>query len=251
MLLIPFVYTLGSYLRRPNKREWIQFAFQFNNKVGLEIGGPSSFFKPGNVLPIYVFAKQVDVANFSSETVWEGTITEGYNYNYYKNKTGFQFISEATNLSKIKNNNYDFLLSCHSLEHIANPIKALFEWKRILKPKGKLVIVLPFKATTFDNARPFTRFDHLIADYKNNVDETDTTHFEEIINLHDGSKELDYKGQDELSERLAKNEKIRCAHHHVFDEKTVVEMLNYVGFKVIKQETLHQFNLVTLAELTE
>jgi len=250
MLLVPLIHTLGSYLRRPKKREWIRFAHKFRNNVGLEIGGPSSFFKPGNILPIYVFANQIDVVNFSSETVWEGAISEGYNYHYFNNKVGYQYISEATNLSKIKNQQYDFLLSCHSLEHIANPLKALFEWKRVLKTKGKLVLILPYKTTTFDNKRPFTEFNHILEDFKNDVDETDETHFDEIIKLHDGSKEKDFNGLEDLKERLSKNVTLRCAHHHVFNEQSVAQMLKYVGFSVLKQETLHQFNLVTIAELT-
>jgi len=37
----------------------------------------------------------------------------------------------------------DILISKHSLEHLLDPAKALKEWLRILKPGGKMIIVLP------------------------------------------------------------------------------------------------------------
>ena len=37
----------------------------------------------------------------------------------------------------------DAIISRHSLEHVLDPINALREWRRVLKPAGRIVIVLP------------------------------------------------------------------------------------------------------------
>ena len=46
----------------------------FYNKTGLEIGGPSSFFK--EYMPIYDKVKNLDGVNFATSTVWTGAIDE-------------------------------------------------------------------------------------------------------------------------------------------------------------------------------
>ncbi len=106
--------------------------FKENNQISkffydlncLEIGGPSDLFF--TKLYIYQKLKSLSVANFSDETTWEGNIKEGLNCRYYKNKMAYQYILDTTNLYKIKDGTFDAILSSHSLEHVANPIKALF-----------------------------------------------------------------------------------------------------------------------------
>ena len=191
----------------------------------------------------------MDGVNFSSETVWEGKIKKGLNYDYFKNKVGFQYITEATDLKEIDNEKYDFILSCHSLEHVANPLLALYEWKRILKPNGDFILILPFKENTFDKNRPYTTFNHLLDDYKNMINETDNTHFEEIITLHESSKHIGFTSEEAFRDLIYNNMTNRCAHHHVFSTEVVKEMLNYVGFKIIEQEILPPFHLATYAQL--
>lgn len=43
----------------------------------------------------------------------------------------------------VQNNMYDFIVARHILEHLNNPIKAIKEWQRILKPHGKMVVIMP------------------------------------------------------------------------------------------------------------
>ena len=104
-----------------------------NNKVGVEIDGPSS---TGNV--IYKNANTIDNVIFSNNTVWSNHTNE---YNYYENKKGKVIINDAVNINMVKNNIYDFVFSSHSLEHIANPLKAISEWLRITKKDGYIIII--------------------------------------------------------------------------------------------------------------
>ena len=43
----------------------------------------------------------------------------------------------------LKNQTVDGILAKHLLEHVIDPIKALTEWKRVLKENGKLVVICP------------------------------------------------------------------------------------------------------------
>lgn len=38
---------------------------------------------------------------------------------------------------------YDFALASHVMEHLANPIKGILEWSRILKPGAVLLVFMP------------------------------------------------------------------------------------------------------------
>jgi ubiquinone/menaquinone biosynthesis C-methylase UbiE len=234
--------TIGSAIRRKEKRELIRLSCNFRSQKGLEIGGPSSSFSLYGHFPVYLFAKQIDGVNYSNKTVWEGTIKEGNTYKYH-NKTGHQYIKEAADLSGIASNSFDFVLSCHSLEHVANPLKALKEWRRVLKENGHLILVLPNRDFSYDIKRPYTSMQHLITDFEKNVTEEDTTHFEEVIATIDDNDPI----RESAIKLIRNNYEQRCVHHHVFDFKLITEMLEWVGFTVKKQSTA-KVHLFTLAQ---
>jgi len=65
----------------PKRSSCFQFCEEFlSGKSGLEIGGPSSIFKPIGVLPIYPIVGRLDNCNFASMTTWEGEIKEGLTF---------------------------------------------------------------------------------------------------------------------------------------------------------------------------
>lgn len=246
--MLAYLITLISFIIKHEKRKLIILSYKLKSKIGLEIGGPSSLFGLKGYFPVYLFAKRIDSVNFSTETIWEGKIAEGKNFNYYKSKKGYQYIQEASELKNIPLDSYDFLLSSHSLEHIANPIKALKKWHTLLKSNGELVLILPDKKNTFDIKRPYTSMEHLINDYKQNVDEHDTTHFEEIL-LHHSSAKNEKRISKEMTKELLQNNYInRRAHHHVFNFETIREMLVYCGFDTIYQQEASPFHLITIAK---
>jgi SAM-dependent methyltransferase len=205
------------------------------NKYGIEVGGPSALFK--TVMPIYQFVGGLDGINFSTDTVWEGRIKPGENFNYGDNKSGRQFISEATDLREIATARYDFLLSSNCLEHVANPIKALTEWRRVIKPGGGLILVLPKRESNFDHQRPVTKFEHLLDDFTQDVEEDDLTHLDEILALHDLSMDPAAGDLEHFRQRSLKNFENRTLHHHVFDVPLIEGMLNHVGFETVDMTT--------------
>ena len=160
-------------------------------KNGIEIGGPSSIFGP-----IYDRCLSCDDVNFSSNTVW-WMEDDTNNYYFEDKKIGKVYIADATDMSCIENDKYDFLLSSNNLEHIANPIKALKEFVRVVNINGKVIVAVPDKEQTFDHNREYTSFEHMLNDYTNNIEENDLSHLKEIINEHDYSMDPQCGGNDD------------------------------------------------------
>ena len=233
-----------------NSKIFRKYKSLFENKSALEIGGPSPAFRNNNIFPIYEILDSVDGCNFSANTVWEGQIISGLgNYKYADSLTDMQYINEGSDLSTIPNEHFDVVLSCHSLEHIANPLKALREWMRVLKPKGHILLILPHPFFTFDHKRPITKFEHLLKDYQNEIDETNLDCLEEVLTFHDMKR--DPMGPDtwiELKERSLKNYENRCLHHHVFNVELIKEMFTFVGINFIESEFVSSCNLVTIGQ---
>jgi SAM-dependent methyltransferase/glycosyltransferase involved in cell wall biosynthesis len=59
----------------------------------------------------------------------------------------------------------DFVVSSHVLEHFPNPIKALLEWDRLIRPGGIIFMIVPHKERTFDKRQARTSLRHLIEDF--------------------------------------------------------------------------------------
>ena len=71
----------------------------------------------------------------------------------------------AYDLSFLKDESRDFIISSHLLEHLINPLKALKEWKRILKPAGVVFSIVPDKRYVpipVDNLAPETTLEELL-----------------------------------------------------------------------------------------
>jgi len=205
----------------------------FKNKAGLEIGGPSEIFNRRKYIPVYPLIQRLDGVNFSTNTIWENTITKGFTYKYNNKTPGYQYIEEGADLSVIKDDTYDFILSSHSLEHMANPLKAMKEWLRVLKKGGVILAILPDKRYTFDHKRPTTTLGHLKDDYKNDTQEDDLTHVDEILALHDLELDPGVTNRDEFPARCANNISNRCLHHHVFDIDLLRDVFAYLDLKVV------------------
>jgi len=65
--------------------------------------------------------------------------------NYVKNDV---ILTNADYLP-FKNDSFNFVVMSEVIEHLANPTKVLIEIKRVLKPKGRLLVQTPNKVLTF------------------------------------------------------------------------------------------------------
>jgi SAM-dependent methyltransferase len=215
---------------------------------GFEIGGPSQIFGADGLLPVYPLVASLDNANFASQTIWEGTIEAGFTFRFDPGKpAGRAFIAEATDLGEIAEGAYDLVLSSHTLEHVADPLRALREWMRILRPGGMLVLILPRRELTFDHRRPVTTLEHLIEDERAIRGEDDLTHLPEILELHDLERDPGAGTRVEFEARSRNVLTYRAIHHHIFDADLVRRALNHVGFEVAGVEHRPPFHLIGVA----
>jgi SAM-dependent methyltransferase len=222
---------------------------QLIGKSGIEIGGPSQVFSKRGIFPAYPIVGNLDNCNYCSSTVWGGAAEHGATYRFDPNKPdGQQYISEATAMEALPSRRYDFVLSSHMLEHTANPILALSQWKRLLKYNGTLVLLLPNKDQTFDHRRPVTTMEHLISDFNAATMEDDLTHLPEILALHDLQRDPEAGDAASFRLRSMHNFENRCLHHHVFDTRLAVTLTEYAGLKVRSVEEIYPHHILLLAE---
>jgi SAM-dependent methyltransferase len=200
-----------------------------NKKLGLEIGGPS----PTGTI-IYENAVSIDNVIFSKNTIWSNHTDV---YNYYDGKTGNVIINDAVNISIVENDCYDFCFSSHSLEHIANPLKAINEWLRIIKNGGYIVIIVPEKSRCFDHKRDYSKFSILLSQYEKNVGEDDLSTLPEIIMKHDLTMDGPAGNLEEFTKRSLDNFNNRCLHHYVYNDELLMNICNYFKCEFVYNET--------------
>jgi len=218
------------------------------HRSGLEIGGPSRLFGPRGALPVYDWVAQLDNVNFATDTRWECELSDGGPFRFNRCKPpGHQWLREATDLRGLADSSFDCIVSSHCLEHVANPLGALAEWARVTKPGGHLLLVLPDPPRTFDHRRPVTSLDHLHADRAANTPESDTTHFAEVLSLHDLRLDPDAGTTEDFAARVGANASTRCIHHHVFDEALVSAALREAGWEPLAVERFAPIHLGALA----
>jgi GT2 family glycosyltransferase/SAM-dependent methyltransferase len=130
-------------------------------------------------------------------------------------------LADGERLDSIEDDTQDFVIANHFLEHCQNPIQALINMLRVLRPGGVLYLAVPDKRYTFDVDRPVTSFDHLMRDYTEGPDWSRQNHFREwaeFINKVTGEEAL----QAEVRRLMEIDYSI---HFHVWTPVEVMEML--------------------------
>ena len=99
----------------------------------------------------------------------------------------------------------DYVLSSHVLEHFYDPIGALQEWLRVVRPGGYVFMIVPHRDRTFDRERPLTDV-------------------EELLRRHAARGPADAPGEQAGE---------RDAHHSVWTTQTFLELCAALGLRVV------------------
>jgi SAM-dependent methyltransferase len=98
---------------------------------------------------------------------------------------------------------FDFLLASHVIEHMPDPIKALREWVRVASTY--VFLVVPHRERTFDRDRPLTRLSELVERHEQGFESSEDQHWsvwscETFLELcgHVGLPVLEYQDPDDI-----------------------------------------------------
>lgn len=140
-------------------------------------------------------------------------------------------VDDAERLATVADGRYDFVIASHVIEHMRNPIGAMCQWLRILKPGGLLYLVVPDKRRTFDRRRVRTTLEHMMLDYQEPSTVRDREHFLEYAVLVHGQSH-----DAALAEARRLEAEDYSIHFHVFLPCDVLGLVRWMNDRVVPIE---------------
>lgn len=188
----------------------IMLAEMFINKgSGIEVG---ALHNP-QLVPKNVEVKYVD--RMSLEDLYK-------HYPEFKNRkvVNPDYIDDGETLSTVPDASQDFVIANSILEHFPNPMKALANMMRVLKPGGILFAAIPDKRYIFDKDRAVTPYQHILEEYRTDKAEREE-HFldwaRHLFKLTDET-EIREKAQELMDEDYS-------IHFHCWTQNEILEMI--------------------------
>lgn len=162
----------------------------------------------------------------NARSIFDANSQTGYGGN-------IDLIIDAHQMPLLNDDEFDVVCSSHTIEHLVNPLLALEEWRRVLKPNGYILSIIPNKVMTFDHKRDLTSLEHLIEDYHSKKTDINWHHVLEDLRMHDMDRDAHWKGDKKAHFKdVIKGPQFNI-HVHVFDLPLVYVMHEYAGFKTL------------------
>lgn len=206
--LEPAIFSLSRpvFNRRRTRLQRSLAAQRYIKGVGLELGALAQpTMVPRNAKVLYVDRFPVSVHA---------------NQKYLNGQKLVQpdVIDDGMVLSSQPDKSADFLIASHMLEHADDPIKALKNWSRVVKPGGHILVIVPDRRFNDDRNRELTSFQHLVRDHEEGPHVSNEHHFRDIaVN----KKKISLPDEIEKYVRLAEG----APHFHVWEFETFTEFL--------------------------
>jgi len=202
-----------------------ELAFKYIRGVGIEIGALHQPLEvPPNVRVNYVDRFDIKTILTHYPEIANTTIKDP------------DIIDDAQNLIKIEDDTFDFCIVNHVLEHMRNPLGAVVNWLRILKPGGILYLSVPDVNNSLDNGRPVTDITHLYNDSLTTNPDADFNHFLECAKYWN-KLEDPHKIQQIAQENYLRDYSI---HYHTFNQNSIKEFFHWMDsnnpglFKIVE-----------------
>jgi predicted SAM-dependent methyltransferase len=140
-----------------------------------------------------------------------------------QNLVDVDIVDDGETLKKIGEANLDFVIANHFLEHCQNPILALKNFIRVLKPGGVLYLAIPDKRYTFDVDRQTTSLQHLLRDYSEGPSWSRIDHLREWLTVVDKRPASEVESMLSSEEHTSKLD----IHWHVWTQREMIELVNH------------------------
>jgi predicted SAM-dependent methyltransferase len=131
------------------------------------------------------------------------------------------WLDDAETLTRVPDASQDFVIANHLLEHCQDPIGALANFLRVLRPGGVLYLAVPDKRFTFDQARETTQIQHLVDDHQRGPARSRRQHFEEWVDAFLSAESAEVKAA-EVERLLSMDYSI---HFHCWTQVEFLELL--------------------------
>jgi len=215
-------------------------------KKGLDIGGPHKAFRD---LDIYDAPSVLDNLVFKELSKHNSNDVATYKFNG-KATPGNEYYCDVVNMSIFQEMSYDFVFAPYVLERLINPLQAIKEITRILKPRGFCIVVLPWKDETCDHLREVSQFSEILDHYKIQRDETDVRdHLYEILCNYDVDRDPTVHSIEKLVERSLDHYENRALNVHVFDFDLIKKCFEFFNYTVIDTQLIYPHHQIVLARL--
>jgi hypothetical protein len=149
-------------------------------------------------------------------------------------KRDFDADLDTDGLAVLSDQAMDVVIASHVIEHLANPVAALLEFDRVLRPGGRLVLIVPDRHHTFDSGRVPTPMSHVMAEYRDGVTVVSDAHIREFCtaifagpNTHPDEVRA-WHDPDRLTDELFSLHRRRTIHVHVWDPQEFATLLTGV-----------------------
>ena len=127
-------------------------------------------------------------------------------------------------LGPIEDRSQDFVIACHLIEHVPDPIHFVNECWRVLREGGLLFLAAPDRRFSTDRARPVTLLEHLIDDHRRAERTIEDHHLEEHLRLTENV----VLPEDPAQRRgLFELHRSRSIHVHVWEAPALAHFLGY------------------------
>lgn len=143
------------------------------------------------------------------------------------NLVNVDIVDDGEKLASLPDNSLDFIIANNLIEHLNNPISALNNWYKRLRPGGCVCMAVPDMRFTFDKSRAKTTIQHLMEDYLANPEELrqrDFYHYVEIAEILERRTGKD--AQDRAAELIASQYSI---HYHCWDYVSFRDFVKFVA----------------------